>query len=97
MENVYAGAPRCGFSGVRGPNETQGSEARSYIRSAGVPAAHWLKGSGTMVHFDPPLVVTAAANPWAPPLLHRSCWKTVIKLFELVGLTAPYGSTSEST
>src|SRR5260370_7099706 len=96
METVYAVAPRCGFSGVPGPNETQGSEARSYIRSAGVPAAHWLKGSGTMVHFDPPLVVTAAANPWAPPLLHRSCCKTVINFFELVALPAPYASPSES-
>src|SRR5262249_42770300 len=95
METAYAVAPLLGLLGVPGPNDAHGSDARSYWRSAGAFDAHLLKGSGPTFQVVPPSVLTPAARPWAPPLLQRSCWKTVTMLAGFVGFIDPYGSTSE--
>src|SRR5258708_3730717 len=74
IEMAWAVAPFAGLAAVRGPNETRGSDAASYGRSAGALAAQELNGSGTTLHEAPPSPLTPAARPCAPPLLQRSCW-----------------------
>src|SRR5438309_11719284 len=62
IEIAYAVAPAAGLAAVPGPNDTQGSDARSYCGSAGALAAHALKGSGTTLHDEPLSWLTPASR-----------------------------------
>lgn len=58
-----------------GEKVTQGSEARwKSPPFATVPPAHALKCGYVELQVIPPLWVTAAASPRAPPKVYRSCW-----------------------
>src|SRR5438477_11190350 len=78
-----------------GSNVTQGSEARSYELLAGLPE-QVENAAKFLAQVVPPSPDRAVTSPREPPSDHRSCWKTPMTLFELVGLTATNGSTSAS-
>src|SRR6516162_3836934 len=72
-----------------GPNETQGSAARSKLP----PEALVMPGTTTSVQLCPPSKLTPATIPWAQPRVQRSCCQTPTRWFGLVGSTAKRGST----
>ena len=51
-------------------------------------------GIGTSVKLAPPVKLTLATSPRAPPFDQRSCWKMPTTLLVLVRLTSIQGSTS---
>src|SRR5215217_9541597 len=53
-----------------------------------------MPGIGTCCQLLPPLVLTPATSPRAPPLDQRSCCQIPTTLLESVGLTSIQGSTS---
>jgi len=69
MDTAYAVAPADGLADVPGPNDTHGSDARSYWRSAGAFAAHAENGSATTSHDAPPFGpgLAPAPGPTGPP------------------------------
>src|SRR5262245_3665254 len=78
-----------------GPNETHGSDARSYAPPfEAVPPAHVLRCANVVDQVAPPSCETPVASPCAPPSFHLSCCQTVTRLFGFVGLTSIHGSSS---
>src|SRR5215216_5240035 len=53
-----------------------------------------IPGIGTCCQLLPPLVLTPATSPRAPPLDQRSCCQIPTTLLGLVGFTSIHGSTS---
>ena len=70
---------------------THGSDARSYAGSS--EPEHSLNSAKLSAHVVP-FVERDATSPRAPPLDHRSCWNTPMRLCGGIGLTATNGSTS---
>ena len=77
-----------------GPNDTQGSDARSYPPASPVPPAQVVNLGALGSQFRPPSRVKPASSPWAPPSDQRSCCQNPTMLLGFVGLTATDGSTS---
>src|SRR5262245_975163 len=78
-----------------GAHDTHGSDERPKSPPlAGVPPAQTLKCGIEYAKLTPPLWLTAATRPWAPPSDHRSCCQNPATSLGLVGLTASQGSTS---